>query len=62
VKESLIQDVSSAKKLIDDLRKTGIDIDDVCMQLLKEGVGAFEKSFESLLNSIEKKKCILCKK
>lgn len=62
VKESLIQDVSSAKKLIDDLMKAGIDIDDVCMQLLKEEVMAFEQSFDSLLNSLEKKRRVLCKK
>lgn len=61
VRESLIQDVRSAKKLIDDLRQVGIDIDDVCMQLLKEGVAAFEKSFDSLLNSLEKKRSVLCK-
>lgn len=62
VKESFIQDVSSAKKLIDDLKKAGIDINDVCMHLLKDGVEAFEKSFDSLLNSLESKRCVLCKK
>lgn len=56
VKESLIQEAVPAKKVIGSLKKIGIDIDDVCMQLLKEGVAAFERSFDSLLNSLEKKR------
>lgn len=61
VKEFLIQDVNVAIKVIDDLKKIGIDINDVCTQLLKDGVAAFEKSFGSLLSSLENKKCALCK-
>lgn len=57
----MIQDVNSAEKVIDDLKKAGIDINDVCVQLLKDGVEAFEKSFDSLLNSLEKKRSVLCK-
>lgn len=58
VKEGMAQDSSVALKVINDLKKTGIDINDVCAQLLKEGVAAFEKSFDSLLNSLEKKRCV----
>lgn len=60
-KEALTQDVSGAQSVIDGLRKSGIDCDAVCEKLLKEGVIAFEKSFDSLLGSIEKKVAQLCK-
>ena len=40
----------------------GIDIDSVCARLLEDGVGAFEKSFISLLHAIEEKARALCKK
>lgn len=62
LKQSLTSDISEAQKTIATLKKLGIDIDDICAQLLKEGVVAFEKSFDSLLNSIEKKKNIVCKR
>ncbi|UCG90902.1 MAG: transaldolase [candidate division WOR-3 bacterium] len=55
VKETLTGDTTEAQKIIDDLRRIGIDIDDVCKKLLKDGVVAFEKSFDSLLNAIEQK-------
>lgn len=56
IREALTSDVSYAQGVIDSLRGLGIDIDAVCGTLLKEGVTAFERSFDSLLNSIEKKK------
>lgn len=56
VKEALIRDVSHAQKVIDDLKRLGIDIDNLCAELFKDGVAAFERSFDSLLNSLEKKK------
>ncbi len=62
VKEALTSDVSEAQKVSSVLKDLGIDINDVCSQLLEEGVFAFEKSFDSLLNSIEKKKNIVCKR
>jgi transaldolase len=62
VKEALAADASEAEKTIANLKNLGIDVNDICAQLLKDGVFAFEKSFDSLLNSIEKKKNILCKK
>jgi transaldolase len=61
VKEALTPDISEAQKTVATLKNLGIDINDVCSQLLKQGVFAFEKSFDSLLNSIEKKKNIVCK-
>jgi transaldolase len=62
VKESLTQDVSVAEKVISDLKELGIDVNDICAQLLMDGVAAFEKSFDSLLSSIDKKKTSICKK
>jgi len=62
VEEALTSDASEAQKIISALKNLGIDINDVCARLLEEGVVAFEKSFDSLLNSIEKKKNAVCKR
>jgi transaldolase len=37
------------------LKNKGIDIDKVCSKLLEDGLVSFEKSFDSLLTTIEKK-------
>ena len=55
VEEALTADIRESQAIIDDLKKFGIDINEVCQRLLDDGVAAFEKSFLSLLNSIEKK-------
>ena len=55
VMEALTSDIEDAQKIIDELRDFEIEINDVCKKLLQDGVIAFEKSFDSLLNSIEKK-------
>jgi transaldolase len=55
VKETCLADDDAAQEVIDDLKKLGIDINDICAQLLTDGVIAFEKSFLSLLAAIEKK-------
>ncbi len=55
VKETLTSDVQEAQTTINSLQRYGIDIHNVCETLLQDGVIAFEKSFESLLDSIEKK-------
>jgi transaldolase len=62
VKETLTPDASSSQKIILTLRELGIDINEVCNQLLKDGVLAFEKSFDSLLSSIEKKTKAICRR
>jgi len=59
-RDALGSDYSSARMTIDNLRKRGIDVDEVCEQLLKEGVIAFERSFDSLLHTIEEKRKKLC--
>jgi transaldolase len=55
VREALTGDIKEAQKIINDLKGFDIDINDVCKKLLKDGVIAFEKSFDSLLNSIQEK-------
>ena len=55
VQEALTSDVRDAKATIDRLKGFKIDINSICTQLLRDGVIAFEKSFESLLDSIKKK-------
>lgn len=59
IEEAVSEDVKDAITVIDNLDKVGIKIDAVCLKLLGEGILAFRKSFESLLDSIEKKKELL---
>jgi transaldolase len=50
------RDVEGARSLMDELREIGVDIDDiVSRQLVDEGVQAFAKSYESLLEALEHK-------
>lgn len=55
VKEALTKGVTAAQGVIEELRILSIDINEVCSKLLNDGVIAFEKSFDSLLVSIEEK-------
>jgi len=55
VEEALGSDVTEARNLIGSLKSSGIDVDSVCEKLLQDGIIAFEKSFDSLLSSIEEK-------
>lgn len=54
-KEALTEKVKEAEETINTLKSHGIDINVICAKLLDEGVIAFEKSFDSLLNTIEAK-------
>ena len=60
VKEALIGDVQEARKIFSDLKALGMDVDQVCAKLLTDGVAAFEKSFDELLESITAKSKSLC--
>lgn len=62
VKEALVADAGDAQEIIENLRKFDIDINTVCAKLLTDGVISFEKSYDSLLNSIETKSKNLCPK
>jgi transaldolase len=60
VQEALTYDNSCAQKTIEALQHLGVDINDVCSQLLKAGVAAFEQSFDSLIATLERKKNLAC--
>jgi len=62
VEEALTGDAREAHKIINRLKEESIDIDEVCEKLLQDGVLAFQKSFDSLMHSIEQKAAVLCKK
>ena len=61
-KEILAADAGDAQEIIENLQKRAIDINAVCGKLLDDGVVSFEKSFDSLLDSIETKSKNLCTK
>jgi transaldolase/glucose-6-phosphate isomerase len=54
-KDVVFDGVKEAEKLLSGLKNKGIDIDKVCSKLLEDGLVSFEKSFDSLLTTIEKK-------
>jgi transaldolase len=60
VKDAFANDPKEARDVITVLRDMDIEIDDVCLLLLDDGVVAFEDAFQSLLNSIETKARQLC--
>lgn len=55
-KRTLPEDVSASKKVVSDLAAAGIDLEQVCAELVDEGVRSFAKSFEQLLAAVEKKR------
>lgn len=56
IMETITKDAGDAGNIIESLKGFGIDVNTVCLKLLDDGVAAFQKSFESLLNAIETKK------
>lgn len=55
VKAAFLSDANDSVGIIKDLSDLGISVDETCVKLLKEGLVAFDKAFESLLKTIEKK-------
>ena len=55
VKDAFHYDASEAESIIQTLKDEGILINQICAKLLDEGLVAFDKAFETLLQSIEKK-------
>jgi transaldolase len=50
------RDVDGARKLMDELREVGVDVDDIVLrQLVDEGVEAFAESYNSLLETLKRK-------
>jgi transaldolase/glucose-6-phosphate isomerase len=54
LRNSLTQDVAGAQKVMDDLAKSGISIDEVTTKLTKDGVKLFADAFHKLLDAVEK--------
>ena len=55
VADTLEQRVDEAHRLLDDLRRIGVDYDDVIDTLEREGVQKFSDSFHELLDGIAAK-------
>jgi transaldolase len=53
--EAVTAEASGAQKSLDVLTALGISIEDICASLLEEGVKAFDRSFDDLLRTIERK-------
>ena len=60
VREALTGEPGEDRKHLKTFQDLGISIDAICLKLLRDGVTAFEKSFDELLLSIEKKAQRLC--
>jgi len=54
-KLSLEENWGGVKEVLSRLKKAGIDLDEVCETLQREGVDAFAKSFDNLVSAIEEK-------
>jgi transaldolase len=55
LERTIDRDVATAREQWDALRGLGIDMDDVADQLEREGVASFVKSFDDLIDALEKK-------
>jgi transaldolase/glucose-6-phosphate isomerase len=53
-RESLIEDIDGAKKIMSDLARAGISMKEVTDQLTNEGVKLFADAFDKLLAAVEK--------
>jgi transaldolase len=54
-KPTLVENVSDARTKLETLKKVGIDLDAVTLQLEKEGVEKFVKAYDLLMNAIKQK-------
>jgi transaldolase len=54
--ETLTQALATARKQVGRLAELGIDFDGVTRRLQEEGVAAFAKPFQSLMDSIDAKR------
>lgn len=59
VARTIDHDLDGARQVIDDLATTGIDLDDVAATLEDEGVAAFAKSYDELLQALDDKAATL---
>lgn len=55
VAATLAEDIDAAPGLLDEVRAAGVDVDAAMEKLERDGVAAFAKSFDSLLENLERK-------
>jgi transaldolase len=56
VSETLTEGIDDAQKVFDDLRRIGVEYDDVVATLEREGVDKFSDSFSELMEGIKAKR------
>jgi transaldolase/glucose-6-phosphate isomerase len=61
-KRTIDDDVAGAHRVLDEIRRLGVDVDHIVeVQLVEEGVEAFAKSFDSLIETIDQKRAAMAK-
>jgi transaldolase len=55
VNRTVDKNVDAAERVIAELRKLGISIEDVTNKLLVDGIASFQKSYDSLISGLAKK-------
>jgi transaldolase len=59
VKRTVDTDYAAAHKVLDDLHKVGLDIDQITQQLEDEGIESFMTSYDDLLEGVEGKRSLI---
>lgn len=59
VKRTVDNDYAGAHKVLDDLHKVGLDIDQITRQLEEEGIETFMSSYDALLEGVESKRSLI---
>ena len=54
--DTVLEGVAESRKILDDLRSVGIDVESVGEELQRDGVVLFERSYDSLLGTIEQRR------
>ncbi|MGA7991778.1 MAG: transaldolase [Thermoanaerobaculia bacterium] len=54
--DTILEGVAESRKILDDLKALGIDVEDVGEELQKDGVLLFGKSYDQLLGTIEQRR------
>ena len=62
VKRTVDQDYAGARKVLQDLEKVGVSLDQITQQLEDDGIDAFIKSFDELLDGVAQKRSQLAEK
>jgi transaldolase/glucose-6-phosphate isomerase len=54
--DTVLEGLAESRKVLDDLKAIGIDVEAVGEELQKDGVALFEKSYDQLLGTIEQRR------